>query len=188
MKKFTLYKYPKLYFYGALFTDLLIMIACLVLIIGILLPAGLGLPWILMLILLISVICIGLGIALLLERKLLFMEFGVTSEGIEVYHPSKGTIVFFWSDIKESGIYRIREFFNQRSGNFVLSEFFENHEYICFSKRPLTKKDKRHISECAKTDILCIAYREEVLLAVREYYPISLTPIDINLGWDSRYD
>lgn len=171
MKKFTLYKYPKLYFYGALVGDFLMLVAWIGLVMGLTTPSDIReAPVALIVILLPGLFFVGVGVAILLTRKKLFVEFGITSEGIEVYHPSKGVMVFLWGDLKEAGIYD--------QTNLAASSFLARYnKYICFSKRPLTERDKKYMSETIKPDMLCIEYRDDVIFEVKKYYPISLDVI-----------
>ena len=113
-------------------------------------------------------------IPLFFIKNEMFSEFTVHEQGITVHYPKKEEWTFLWNDLAECAIFQIH----------YRGELFLNRKLICFSKKILTKKDKFRLTNKVKKDILCVDYTDEIIFAVREYFPISLDVQEVSIPRD----
>ncbi len=160
--RFTVYKHPKILFLSEAITfSLLFLCGSAAVLYGLLfVKDGVWLT--------VGIVCFlfsaPLCLALLFVKNDIFSEFTVHQDGITVHHPKKGEWTLLWHEIEESAVFEVHH----------QGEFFLTPKLICFSKKALTKKDKLRLHYTVKTDMLCVGYTEDIIFAVREYFPIPL--------------
>lgn len=164
--RFTVRKYPKLEFFALIgifsfLTALFIVLAALSL------PyaeeaLGLGIGFFSFAILLMLALLIGT----IFKKADFFAAFTVDENGITVHHAQKGEWTLLWQEITDSGVLSV-----SGKGRHRLTV-----RYTYFSKKTLSMNEKKILKESLERDIICFETRDEILWAVRKYYPI---PLDV---------
>ena len=162
--RFSVYKYPKLNFYGLIgvFSAFAAIVAVLA---AVLLSRESDGFWIGICVfgflLLFPIVLLVLTVR---QRADYLAEFSFDGEGLTLYHQKSGVQTIPWSEVADSGILEKR----------YESTPSSHPKFIYFSKTKLAKKDKLRMNCCVKADLLCVECRDEILWAVQKYFPISL--------------
>lgn len=171
--RFSIYKYPKLNFYGLISVFSFLMLFTVLVAAAFLSQQTEGL-WIGVCFFGFVFLCFLFLFLWTLRLKAdYFAAFSVDEDGITVYHAKNGMYQILWSEIEDSGILYI----HRRAAN----QSNVHQKFVYFSKKKLAKKDIFRLNCRAGAELVCAQCRDEILWKVREYFPLCLDVKNIDV-------